>query len=59
MSDASMKSERTIRVSDLRRDANRLVATDKMPTFDQLLTVVTDVRTKYTPAIKKAQERKS
>ena len=54
-----MKSANNISVSDLRAEAQRLLRTNEMPTLDHLLTVVAEVRTKYTPAIKKARERKS
>ena len=51
-------SKPKIRVSDLRAEAQRLIATGKMPTLDQLLSVVADVRMKYAVEIKKAQRSK-
>ena len=54
-----MKIEKKIAVNDLRAEAQRLIRTNEMPTLDHLLTVIAEVRTKYTPAIKKERERKS
>jgi hypothetical protein len=46
-----------IRPSDLRALAYVLVETSQMPTLENLLTVVADVRTKYKPLIEVAQKR--
>ena len=54
-----MKIEKKITVIDLRRQAEELLRTNRMPSLDRLLSVVAEVRVKYTPAIKKAQGRKS
>jgi hypothetical protein len=42
--------------SDLRAHADVLIALDKMPSLENLLAVIAEVRTKYKPLIKTARK---
>ncbi len=46
---------RKVTPSDLRRQAQELIATGRMPSLEELLTVVFEVRRKYVPQIKAAR----
>lgn len=46
---------KNVAVSDLRKEAQRLVESGKMPPLSQLLGAVAHVRTKYADRIKAAQ----
>jgi len=46
-----LSKERKITPSDLRREAQRLLLAGKMPSLDELLTVVASTRKKFAPKI--------
>ena len=48
-------SEPTIKVSDLRRQAQELIATGQMPTFAEVLEAVAEARKKYADQIRAAR----
>jgi hypothetical protein len=47
-----MKLENKIRPSDLRRQAQAMVAAGSMPSLETLLKVVAEIRAEYVPLIK-------
>ncbi len=49
--------DKLITPSDLRREAQRLIREGKMPSLEQLLRAVADVRQKYGPKFKAARKR--
>jgi hypothetical protein len=42
--------------SDLRAEAEKLIAAGKMPSFEELMAVITTVRKEYEPKIKAARK---
>jgi hypothetical protein len=42
--------------SDLRREAQRLITANEMPSLEELLLAVADVREKYGPRLKRLRE---
>jgi hypothetical protein len=48
--------DKKIAVSDLRAEAQRLVASGKMPSLDTVLQAVAETRAKFVPKILKARE---
>jgi len=53
-----MSVDKKITPSDLRQEAERLIAAGKMPPLEEVLKHVADAREKYTPQIKEAREEK-
>jgi hypothetical protein len=51
------KTSRHIKPSDLRAQAEKLIADGMMPNLDKLLDVVTQIRTKYQPKILEARRQ--
>ena len=49
-------SDKLIKPSDLRAEAERLVAAGKMPPLEEVLKAVSSAREKYLPEIKKVRE---
>jgi hypothetical protein len=48
--------DKKITPSDLRSEAQRLIAAGKMPSLEEVLGTVANTRKKYTPQIKEAQK---
>ncbi len=53
-----MKPKRKLTESDLRRQAEAMVAAGTMPSFETVLQIVSEVRVKYKPLILEARRRK-
>jgi hypothetical protein len=51
-----MSVEKLIKPSDLRAEAQRLIAAGKMPPLEEVLKHVAETREKYAPKIKEAGE---
>ena len=53
-----MKSKKKITVSDLRKQAEAMVAAGAMPSLETVLQIVAEVRAKYKPLILEARLRR-
>ena len=54
-----MKKEPKLGPSDFRKEVERLKAEQKMPTLEELLEVIGEVRKEYRPKILAARKKKS
>jgi hypothetical protein len=50
------RNQKMIKPSDLRREAQRLIASGEMPPLEKLLRAVADARTKYGETLKAARK---
>ncbi len=53
-----MKSKKKLTTSDLRQQAEAMIAAGTMPSLETVLKVVADIRAKYVPLIKAARIRR-